>query len=451
MRRKSVGAVAALALVAVVGCQRGEPCRPRNLVLISVDTLRADHLGTYGYERPTSPFIDELASRGVVFERAYTTATWTVPSHASMLTGLYPRHHGMRRGGKEGRTAIPTDVDTLAEVLQRSGYATMGLSNMLYLSTRNGFHRGFDSWTEIGAAVGAQGSMPALTFRAMDWIDEHREEPFFLFLHVYDVHSAYRPLPRYREMFVGAYDGPAFRGDEKPLVRHRRGQIELGEADAQHLINLYDAEIRQFDAGLKRLFALLAEAGVLDDTVVLLTADHGEEFLDHGDFLHGRTLYDELARIPWIMVGPCLPEGVRVREPVSLVDVLPTSLGLLGVEHEAEIDGVDVSDSWTGSAEGVARPVFLEADEWIGSQPRDFRRAVVQGDRKLHLDGRSGRVEVYDLAQDPGEQRDLGAEAGADLDTQLREFLATPERQGPSIPPPTTKTMKRLRALGYVD
>lgn len=449
----------------VVGCTPtepapstpAEPCRPRNLILISVDTLRADHLGAYGYERDTSPFLDELASRGVLFERAYATASWTVPSHASMMTGLYPRDHGMRRSGRRVRTAIPGDVETLAERFQKSGFATAGYSNMLYLSTRNGFDRGFDSWTERGAAMGNVGSMPALSFEVLDWIDEHRDDPFFVFLHVYDVHTRYQPLDKYRDMFVGTYDGPAIDGDEKPLVAHRAGAAELGSEDAAHLVNLYDAEIRQLDSGMRRFFALLSETGVLDDTAVLITSDHGEEFYEHGDFLHGRTLYEELVRIPWILVGPCLPAGVRVSEPVSLVDVVPTSFGLMGVgEAGAGVSGMDVSGWWQGESADVPRPIFMEGDQWNARRPGEFGRAVVSGDRKLYLRGRTGhesKTELYDLRKDPFEQDDLIArgETDAELAASLEAFMAVPERAGPAIPPPERSEVQRLRALGYIE
>lgn len=450
-----------LAVSATLGCVResaeplpepAEPCRPQNLILISVDTLRSDHLGTYGYERATSPFIDELAARGTVFERAYSTGSWTIPSHASMMTGLYPRRHGMRRGARTGRTAIPADVETLAEAFQRGGFATSGISNMLYLSKQNGFHRGFGSWSRIGPAQGPGGSMSDISFRALDWVDENPGESFFMFLHVYDVHSDYHPLKNYRRMFAGRYDGPVVDGVEKPLKDHRKGHIKLGPADAKHLVDLYDAEIRQFDAGLRRFFALLAAAGVLDDTAVVITADHGEEFLEHGDFLHGRTLYEELVRVPWIMVGPCVP-AARVEAPVSLVDVLPTALALMGVEQPAGIDGLDVSTWSQESAAPSDRPLYLEADEWYGIEEGEFRRAVVHGGRKLHLDGKTGHTEVYDLGSDPGEHTNLAeaGEAAPELEGHLNAFLESPERTGAALGAPSKDTLRQLRALGYID
>src|SRR5262245_4563926 len=185
-----------LLLCFAASCRSAE--KPRNLLLVSIDTLRSDHLGAYGYARPTSPFLDRFAREGVVFEHAYSTGSWTVPSHASMLTGRYPRSHGMRTP----RDVMNRNLTTLAETLKSHGFATAGIVNDDLLRTGTGFERGFAQWTMVPAALGAEPAAPRVSALALDWFDHHRERPFFVFLHYYDVHSPYRPLDSYQKLLV---------------------------------------------------------------------------------------------------------------------------------------------------------------------------------------------------------------------------------------------------------
>lgn len=415
----------------------------RNLILISVDTLRADRLGAYGYDRPTSPFLDQLAAEGAVFENARSTSSWTIPAHGSMLTGLYPRRHGLRGFAD----MFPEDVTTLAQRLQARGFETIGHSNIWILDPGRGFDRGFDDFTLNMPKLDGIGAAPTINQRASRWLARREPGRFFLFLHYYDVHSHYRPMARYREMFAGPYEGPAD-GTTEQMERHRTGEVSLDAADASHLSDLYDAGIRQMDTELERFLGNLERKGLLDETLVILTSDHGEEFLDHGLFLHGANLYEETVRVPLILRGPGVPAGTRFDATASLVDVTPTAMALLGLPPPDDVDGVDLSLAWRApELVDEERPIFFETDQWKPDSGR-LRWAVVSGHTKLHAADGLDEAQQYDLAADPTERAAVSA-----IDENLRSMLDTyrasgrPAAAGPAMKP---EIARKLRELGYV-
>jgi arylsulfatase A-like enzyme len=439
--------LAALALAAVFALRRA-PARPRHLVLISIDTLRQDRLGAYGYPRPTSPALDALAARGVVFENAFSPCSWTVPSHVSLLTGLHPSRHGVR--GRRDR--IGASATTLAEWLQARGFETGAVVNSNLLDATRGFARGFDHFERVGFQRFAPAA-PEVHARALRWLEGRGERPFFLFLHHYDVHSDYSPAPEYRRMFLRPYAGIAT-GATGQLAAQRLGRLELGPVDAERLSDLYDAEIRQLDDELGRFFAELERRGVLRETAVIVTSDHGEEFLEHGGFLHGRTLHGELVRVPLVLAGPGIPAGRRVASPASLEDVLPTAASLLGVDAPAQLDGVDLSASFRGGPEpGRERTLWFETDWWLEQPEGSWKRAVQQGRWKLHYGRPDDRFALYDLATDPGERTDLAAQQPERL-AELRALLEPqlgPRSRAEQREELSPEEIEQLRELGYLE
>jgi arylsulfatase A-like enzyme len=429
-----------------------ETPRPRNLLLISLDTLRADHLGCYGYPRPTSPFLDRLASQGVLFEQAWATSPWTLPSHASLFTGLYPSQHGVMTEER----ALPADLPTLAESLRERGFATAGFVSGIFLGARFGLGRGFDRYVSIPTRPESGGTATSLSSTArvsaggLEWLASQSTRPFFLFLHYFDVHSDYRPEPRFAALFEKPYRG-VVDGSTRQLMAYLRGQIAFGEEDRQRLVDLYDAEVRQLDQGLEELFARLDERGALEDTVVVLTADHGEELLDHGGVFHGRTQYQEMLHVPMILMGPGIPRGRRSQQPVSLVDLAPTLLGLFGVEAPPSLPGRDLSPLWKqGEAGWPERDLFAEANDTNGR--RSPLRAVRQGAWKL-VQHASGERELFELGEDPLERTnraDVEPAQAAKLATQLTTELGS-VREAPELPKLTPDTRRQLEALGYVQ
>jgi len=435
---------AAFAVLLVVACGgegQGVPDVRPNILLISLDTVRADHLGCYGYARDTSPQIDRLASEGVLFEHAVASAPWTIPSHASLLTGLYARRHRIHLAGQ----SLPAHFETLATRLVADGYATAAAVNVGILEN---LLVGFDRSWIVPAREGHSDDVFELV---SSWLAS-ASLPYFVFLHVYDAHTPYAPDPEFAALFEEPYDGVAS-GSVGEVRRLMLGELELGPDDARHMRNLYDGEIRQLDASLGSFLERLGTAGHLDRTIVALVSDHGEEFYDHGGFGHGHTLYQELVRVPFILSGPGIPRGVRVATPVSLVGVAATLLALAGSPPLEGVDGADLSPHWLRPAVPLrAAPAYSEADFWLGNKERNFRRSVRSGRYTLHYDAKSAQYTLYDLEQDPTQAADLSSRRPGVMD-RLRSLLAdyVPAGLGPPPTPPSEEMVESMKALGYLE
>ena len=407
-----------------------QAARPRNLLLISLDTLRPDHLGCYGSPRETSPTIDALAARGVRFADASSAAPWTLPAHATMLTGLYPSHHGVKNNDNK----LAAETTTLAEVLAANGFETFAVASTLNVADpRVEILQGFapEHVRYVRETLDGPGkkqllinSGPEVVAAARAFLGKRDPaRPFFLFTHFYDAHTDFTPDAENRARFVAPYSG-RLDGSTAQLLA-LRDRARLGADDVRHLRELYDAEIRQLDDVLGGFLAELEEQGLLAETLVVLTSDHGEEFYEHGGLLHGRTQYEELLRVPLIFVGPGVPAGQVVAAPVSLVDLMPTVLGRFGLAPTMPLDGLDLAPSWSGTAL-PQRMLFGEADHnnvVAGKPVDDIKRSARLGSEKLHLDRLSGKVQLFDLASDPAETRDLAAGAPERVEL-LRASLA---------------------------
>jgi arylsulfatase A-like enzyme len=433
---------------------------PRNVILISLDTLRPDHLSCYGHDRETSPAIDALAARGVRFADASSTAPWTLPAHTTMFTGLYPSRHGV----KDYSHRLPEESVTLAEILRERGFQTWAVVNTWNIANPSfEIFQGFDaddvhyvreseSRPGGGQTILNTGAQVAEAARAR-LAGRDRTKPFFLFAHFYDAHTDFTPDPEYRAQFVRPYGG-RLDGSTGQLMQLRAGGVKLGAADLAHLRDLYDAEIRQLDDVVAGFLAFLAEEGLDEDTLIVLTSDHGEEFQEHGGLLHGRTQYQELLAVPLILAGPGVPRGVTVDAPVSLVDLLPTVLAQLGIPAPANVDGVDLAPAWRGGAL-PERLIFGEADHnnvVDGKPVIDIKRMARSGREKLHHDRATDGVQLYDLGADPREQQDLATmapERAAELRAALQRFLDAAIAAETSGAVPTPEELELLRELGY--
>ncbi|REK18630.1 MAG: DUF229 domain-containing protein [Planctomycetota bacterium] len=442
----AVALVSLAALIAVLAWP-SEP--PPNLLIVSIDTLRADHLGCYGYDRPTSPTLDALAERGVVFEAASTPSPWTKPAHASLFTGKYPSRHG----AIDSFRPLSDDTVHLASLLTEQGFDTAAVVNVAWL-TIHGLSRGFQHVDFVPSFESPEPS--EVTEKSIAWFDQRdREKPFFALVHYFDVHSSYQSLPQYEQMFVDEYVGPA-NGTTAQLLDFTIHGARLIDRDIAHISNLYDAGIRQLDDQLAKLFAYLEENGELENTVVVITSDHGEELFDHGSFMHGFTQYEEVARVPLVFFGPGVAVKQRIGAPVSLVDVMPTCLKLMGIAGPEDMDGVPLDDLWRG-AEPAERALFYEADNKIPREKSDTtyslgsRRAIRRGDLKLHYDIETGEKRLFDLAADPLERTIVNGKHAAVADAMLEELLA--HLANPTETEPGNWSDDRLRALrqlGYV-
>ena len=448
-----IAAVMALRLLLPLG---GPSSRGPNLVLISIDTLRADRLSCFGYARPTSPAIDQkLAALGVVFTQASSVSPKTTPSHMSMLTALYPTVHGVTMWeGTEERAVLNPRVHTLAELLQNAGYRTAAFTGGAPMHRTRGFDHGFEIYRH-----GQQ--LP----RALAWLEERAADKFFLFFHTYDVHDPYAPPDEYVEQFAPGARGPLL--DAARRVRSQGADWDSAharywEAVDRHdpvvtdlLGKLYDAGIRVMDdRTVTPLLGALDRLGLRDNTLVVLVSDHGEAFLEHDAFLHD-DVYWETTHVPWIMRWPGrLPAGRRITTPVSMIDLMPTLLDLLDVPLPEPVQGRSVAAAARGE-ELVPRPVI---SEYSTHQAGAFQQAVRIGNERLVLPAAPARL--FDLATDPGEQRDVLAdrpERAAALTAELDRWRTDCARLVPRFSPsgtgvaPDPDTLRRLRALGYVE
>ena len=451
------------ALVAfnVLTCGGNQPVPAQGVILISLDTLRADHLGLYGYERPTSPFLDELAERGVVFDQAYAQFPSTLTSHMSMLTGLYPAEHGVY---PPAGTLAP-EIPTVAELLQAQGIRTAGHTEGGYVRGNFGFRRGFD---EFDARDRAHDDSTERTFRRGKRFLRSLapEEPYFLFLHTYAVHAPYEPPEPYRSQFwPGEPPDDAFLPVPANLVAADRDGTPQSEEAVAYYRALYDAEIRHLDDVLRDFFEELAELGLDQRTTVIITSDHGEEFRDHGRFNHDQ-LYTEVIRVPFLVVGPGV-EPRRSSRVVELVDVAPTVLELAGLGLGDDAAGT-IQPPMSGSslAQALARDASYPK-RMAYAEASSGRRALVSstdgesGDAVLHLLtfpgpflGVTGNpVELYVTSADPSQVQDVAAELPQAVD-ELQSRLQTIQhaaRAAAAQEELDPELRRQLEALGYLQ
>jgi len=364
-----------LLLTTVAACaDTVRPARP-NVLLICLDTVRADHLGCYGYSaRDTTPRLDALASGSTLFLDASATAGWTKPSVPSFLTGTYPVQHGVYEGSArelagEVSHALPSDATTLAEVFQGAGYETAALVRNAQLRKGLGFEQGFALYQEEA------GDAREIRWRAQDWIDTRpAERPFFLYLHLLDAHWPWPVPDEYAARFAPLAAVEPLRDRQSGALRDEinDGKRVLSSAEREAMLALYDGSLRYIDDQLGELLAWLERRGLAQDTVVCVLADHGEEFGEHGKVGHGHGLYEGLLRVPWILHVPGRkPE--RVAAPASLIDLFPTLLSAAGLEVPPGHAGVDRLANPT-----LARPILAEHKE-----PRAYQQSLRSGAQKL--------------------------------------------------------------------
>lgn len=438
---------------AVVAAPESAP--PQGVILVSIDSLRADRLHCYGHVRETSPTIDRLAREGARFTDVTSTTSWTLPSHMSMFTGRYTLSHSV----VDDRQRLPAAIPTLAEVMHTAGFTTGGVVSMIYLSSTYGFGRGFDMYDDqtIPARTLLDASRdepaPKVTELATRFLREHADQKFFLFLHFWDVHYDYIPPPPYDRMFdpdyQGTIDGVDFFFNEKV----RRG---MPQRDLDHLLALYDGEIRWVDDHLAKIVDLLEELGVSDTTAVIITADHGDEFFEHGNKGHGRTLYREVVHVPLVIRAPGVPAGTIIDTPASLVDIMPTVLDLVGAPVPQGVDGVSFLPAlFGGGIPDDDRAVFADLYRKHKFVLKALRHS---GAGSFHYNFQPPRVEFYaaddraerqDLAKRQDWKRDDGLSAITDwLNDQWRVNRGLVKGRRVQL---DDATSEQLRALGYRD
>jgi arylsulfatase A-like enzyme len=421
-----------------------------NVVLISVDTLRADHMGIYGYHRSTTPFIDSFFADGVIFERCISQAPWTLPAHVSIFTGEYSSTHGAL--DKHECNLLDPATETFADVLHQAGYTTAAFTGGGFVSQEYGYHT-FDVFDDSG-------KRNARNFAAMRrWITTKATEPFFLFWHEYWPHCPYTPPPEHDIFADPEYAGPI---DVEPEpggshmakrcgIYYQKMLPKLGPEDIQHIIDKYDGCIRQSDALVKRLIDTLGSEGLLDRTLVVFTSDHGESFADreHESRIGHHGMYEEVLRVPLLLWGPSLPmeTPATVSKLVESIDIGPTILGQVGLSFSSEVAGTDLFAGAAGPTAYAEQFNFANRDEL---SVQTARQKVIH---RTHRSDSTEEWEYYQLDQDPGEQRPLSTEQ---RDAQLlalanavHELLPEEIRCGAAADIEDAKR-EELEALGYV-
>lgn len=439
-----------LLLGLVVGASAAEPTPP-NVVLVLVDAMRADHLGPYGYARPTTPNLDRFAGRSVVFERCLSQAGWTVPAVASLFTSADPQTHQVLRYNAAERVEADTLApghETLAEVFAGAGYQTASLKKSVVVDTNRGMNQGFAVARIIGGDMAEGRSALELTDAALQWLDKERDpaRPFFLYLHYMDPHSSYRaPAPVY-DRWLGEAPG-VLTGDHMEIERRFvKGHEKASAAEVARLLALYDAEIAYWDAEFGRLMRSLVVSGLDENTIVAVVADHGEAFAEHGQWFHGHVWQENLA-IPFVVKAPGVA-AARLGHWTQLIDVGPTLVSLAGIAPPGR---------WQGRSQA---PVMRGGSAPEGSVYGEYAgyRVLIRPDGMKLMLG-EGEPKLFNLAVDPGEKRDLAPVRGAVVDrmkAELEERFRAAKAAGADLdrPPPealTPEAIEALRALGYVE
>lgn len=434
------------------------------IILLGLDTLRADHLGCYGNDWISTPHLDRFAESAVLFEDCASTSSWTLPAFASLFTGLLPqRHHAV---GGPNRTLAPW-VPTLAEALQVQGYRTRGLVAVDYLTEHFGMDRGF---TQIESFVMGKvtGRLEHYQSKVFSHVASPPPAPWFLFVHYFDAHDPYLAPSPYHQMY---YDGNRHLEPEDPahsaeVLYSDRNRISQdprqrykwlrGVKDLRFAEKEYASGVSYLDHHVGAVLDSLEHHGRFEDSIVVVVGDHGEHLTEHDVYFTHRFPYAECLQVPLMIRLPGGVEGGRrVEDPVSLVDVLPTLLELVGLPHEFPTDGVSLVGAMRGE-ELAERALFAE----FGGRPHNKVKAVWDDEFRLLEFNLKGRrwVELYDRRQDPRETTDLAAERPEKVEelTALLDLRFGPERRvlwegEPDESELDPEVEARLRALGYID
>jgi choline-sulfatase len=457
---------------------------PRGVILIFADTLRRDHLPTYGYARPTAPALTRLAGGGAVFRNCQAEATWTKVAAPSILTSLYPPTHGV----KDFEDRLPDAAVTVAEAFRDAGYATLSLSSVIFTGRFSNLQQGFEELHESTSLKSLASSKTAaeLVGRLVPWIASHRQAPFFVLLHVTDPHDPYRPAAPYDRLWLDAARDTAHQRDQEIVQRHiadpvlkaytmpSRDEVVAAGVDPaayeQAEIDLYDGAIRGMDDALGNLDAALRRMGLADDVLCALVSDHGEEFFEHGHMFHGQSTYEELTEVPLIFWGAGVKPATVVDQTVETVDLMPTLLTLAGVPVPKAAQGRSLAALVGGTAPdgggaGAAPAFSIKAatHDVFGPPPRDSESiAVLAGGWKLihNLKRPAARpeYELYDHRADRLDQHDVAAANPAVVERLGRLVDEWQRRSAARRLPPdvagangvSSAELERLRSLGYI-
>ena len=429
---------------------------PHGIILISLDTLRADHLGCYGYYPNTSPSIDTFAAENILFENAVVQAPNTLPSHMSIMTSLYPSFH------KVTNSSFPLDEDllTLAELLKAGGYQTVAFTDGGYVSGSFGFNQGFDIYDDHGGGI--ENILP----KAIQWLDTNRSEPFFLFLHCYDIHSPYNPPPPYNSMFHDFSYPSGLVPSNRNLSSAYMRKLWLTDEDVQHFIAFYDGGIRYTDENIGRFLSYLKNSGLYDDSLIIITSDHGEEFNEHGSFLHWQIYFRPNLHVPLIIHIPSFKKTpVKITNLVRSIDLLPTILDSAELPAHQGAQGKSLLPL-VRQRKGFIN-IFVRAITALFKKGPKVSFAEQQPSRHLHYrsiitdDGYqligapySQQIKLFNLKKDPLARNNIykdNKDKAEKLLSQLNETYSRQQDQETARPSLDDRIREQLQVLGYIE
>ena len=464
-------------LAALTDGGSGEP--PRGVIMVLADTLRRDRLSFYGHDRDTTPHLARLAESGTVFEQPIAQASWTKVSVPSILTSLYPTTHGLV--GPKHR--IPAAATTLAEVFREAGYATFATSSVAFTGQNSNLHQGVEVLHEPGSVqdLGHSRSKTARTFvdRLLPWLEDHRDVPFFVFLHAFDPHDPFEPYPPYDTLYSTAQENAA--QDERsekleevlkemkalahlPATAHLEGAEIDPEVFVDHELDWYDASIRAMDVEVGRLLEGLESLGLLDDVAIVFTSDHGEEFLEHGRHFHGTSTYGELINVPLMLHWPGVVPAKRVSNVVQMIDLMPTILELARLPMPEGMQGQSLLPLLGDGTGWRQRPAFSEhkrlPDDPFFLPEVDSFAVIADGWKLIQNTERPAdhpEFELYDFERDALDQHDVAAEHPqvverlAGMISEWQEASLAVKLMADEDAEISPEELEKLRALGYVN
>ncbi len=461
MRRRGPRASGLVRLAVVVlttACSLPGGARPPDVVLVVVDTLRADHLTQYGYERATSVGIDDFTADATLFTRAYSTSSWTVPSVASLLTGLLPMRHGSVRQS----AVLADELTTLAETLAAAGWRSAGFSGNVFVGARTGFAQGFEHFSGHERGVLAYPDVRTMLAQVDPWLEglPSSRTPVFLYFQPMNCHGPYRvPTERSGDL-LGRAPSDEFDYQGAPMKAILKGDLraraQVTSAVVESLVEQYDTAVRYSVDAVSQLLDRLKVSRRYENALVIVTADHGEELFDHGGFGHAYSLFEEVVRVPlWIKL-PRQTDGSIVDRPVSLADLYPTILEVLGLGQPVDLDGdslLPLLESSAAAGPFDLRPLVFDT-RW---KHRAVASAILLGHYKLieiesDYAGRRNVRLLFDLSRDPGERDDLASTQRMTVDAlsaelERRRANLASEREAEVV----ELARETLEALGYVD
>jgi len=441
---------------------------PHGIILISLDTLRADHLSCYGYHRITSPFIDGFAKEAIVFEQAVVQSQWTLPSHMSIMTSLYPTSHGVT----QTKDRLADAQVTLAELLRKGGFKTAAFVDGGFMNSSFGFNHGFEIYDEDqwGSSKGiitkvkgsGRGGIKRILPKVKRWLNTNKTAPFFLFIHCYDMHAPYDPPSPYDSMFHDfTYTGNLFPTRETMSAIQWKG-LKVSDEDLRHFIALYDGCIRYTDDKIGEFLSYLHESGLYDQSLIIITSDHGEEFKEHGQFLHQQLYYRPNLHVPLIVRIPnYLKKGIRITELVQSIDLLPTILEIAELPAHPDAQGRSLlplikrnKNFFNRSAWKIFHPFHNDSHSSFAMELREDFYSIITDDYQLLHNLTSDSTKLFDLESDPLAKNNIAKDHDAlvkRLLSELETFYSVMPLHKASTISLDEQTREQLEALGYID